>query len=38
MKDKFVNYLKEEITAAYGDYPAESPDFARIETPRTGTA
>jgi aldehyde dehydrogenase (NAD+) len=30
MKDKFVNYLKEEITAAYGDYPAESPDFARI--------
>jgi hypothetical protein len=37
MKDKFVNYLKEEITAAYGDYPAESPDFAR-RTPRTGTA
>jgi hypothetical protein len=31
MKDKFVNYLKEEITAAYGDYPAESPDFARIK-------
>jgi aldehyde dehydrogenase (NAD+) len=24
-----VNYFKEEITAAYGDYPAESPDFAK---------
>jgi aldehyde dehydrogenase (NAD+) len=29
-EEKFVNYLKEEITAAYGDYPAESPDFARL--------
>jgi aldehyde dehydrogenase (NAD+) len=30
MKDKFINYLKKEITAAYGYNPAESADFARI--------
>ncbi|MFQ3174031.1 MAG: aldehyde dehydrogenase (NAD+) [Flavobacterium sp.] len=30
VKNKFVNYLKEEITAAYGPNPEESPDFARI--------
>jgi aldehyde dehydrogenase (NAD+) len=30
MKNKFVNYLKDEITAAYGTKPQESPDFARI--------
>lgn len=30
MKDKFMAYLKDEITAAYGHKPEESPDFARI--------
>jgi aldehyde dehydrogenase (NAD+) len=30
MKNKFVSYLKEEITAAYGPNPEKSPDFARI--------
>lgn len=30
MKNHFVNYLKEEITKAYGENPAESHDFARI--------
>lgn len=30
MKNHFVNFLKEEITKAYGENPAESPDFARI--------
>ena len=30
MKPKFVNFLKEEISKAYGENPAESPDFARI--------
>lgn len=30
MKKRFVNYLKEEITNAYGENPIESPDFARI--------
>lgn len=30
MKKHFVNFLKEEITKAYGENPAESPDFARI--------
>lgn len=30
MKTHFVNFLKEEITKAYGENPAESPDFARI--------
>ncbi|WP_281298687.1 aldehyde dehydrogenase [Flavobacterium limnophilum] len=30
MKPHFVNFLKEEITKAYGENPAESPDFARI--------
>ena len=30
MKSHFVDYLKEEITKAYGDNPADSPDFARI--------
>lgn len=30
MKNKFVGYLKDEITAAYGSNPKESPDFARI--------
>lgn len=30
MKSHFVNYLKEEITKAYGKNPSESPDFARI--------
>ncbi|HEY4628298.1 MAG TPA: aldehyde dehydrogenase [Flavobacterium sp.] len=30
MKSHFVTYLKEEITKAYGQNPAESPDFARI--------
>jgi hypothetical protein len=36
MKDKFVNYLKEEITAAIS-ITSES-HFARPKTPRTGTA
>ena len=30
MKSHFVDYLKEEIIKAYGDNPADSPDFARI--------
>jgi len=30
MKSHFVNFLKEEITKAYGENPIESPDFARI--------
>lgn len=30
MKKRFVTYLKEEITNAYGENPIESPDFARI--------
>lgn len=30
MKKKFVEYLKEEITLAYGENPEVSPDFARI--------
>ncbi|MBX9808442.1 MAG: aldehyde dehydrogenase family protein, partial [Flavobacteriaceae bacterium] len=30
MKSHFVNFLKEEITKAYGENPVESPDFARI--------
>ncbi len=30
MKSHFVNFLKEEITKAYGENPADSPDFARI--------
>lgn len=30
MKTHFVNFLKEEITKAYCENPAESPDFARI--------
>jgi aldehyde dehydrogenase (NAD+) len=30
MKDKFIGYMKEEVTAAYGNNPKESPDFARI--------
>jgi aldehyde dehydrogenase (NAD+) len=30
MKTHFVNFLKEEITKAYGENPNESPDFARI--------
>jgi aldehyde dehydrogenase (NAD+) len=30
MKSHFVDYLKEEITKAYGKNPIDSPDFARI--------
>lgn len=30
MKKHFVDFLKDEITKAYGENPAESPDFARI--------
>ena len=30
MKSHFIGYLKEEITKAYGENPATSPDFARI--------
>lgn len=30
MKSHFVDYLKEEITKAYGTNPSNSPDFARI--------
>jgi aldehyde dehydrogenase (NAD+) len=30
IKNKFVNYLQDEIKAAYGTKPDESPDFARI--------
>ncbi|SDW56878.1 aldehyde dehydrogenase [Flavobacterium degerlachei] len=30
IKNKFVGYLKDEITAAYGSNPKESGDFARI--------
>lgn len=34
MKSHFVDYLKEEITKAYGQNPIESPDFARIVNSR----
>jgi aldehyde dehydrogenase (NAD+) len=34
VKNKFVTYLKDEITAAYGHNPKESPDFARIVNPK----
>jgi hypothetical protein len=27
MKDKFIGYMKEEVTAAYSNNPKESPDF-----------
>lgn len=30
MKSHFIDYLKEEITKAYGENPGESSDFARI--------
>jgi aldehyde dehydrogenase (NAD+) len=30
MKSKFIEFLKEEITNAYGDNPEISPDFPRI--------
>ncbi len=30
MKSHFIDYLKEEITKAYGENPNKSPDFARI--------
>jgi aldehyde dehydrogenase (NAD+) len=30
MKSHFVEFLKKEITKAYGENPKESPDFARI--------
>ncbi len=30
MKSHFVDYLKEEITKAYGENPCDSPDYARI--------
>jgi aldehyde dehydrogenase (NAD+) len=30
MKSHFIDYLKEEITKAYGENPSDSPDFARI--------
>jgi FMN-dependent NADH-azoreductase len=30
MKNKFIDYLKEEIIIAYGNEPEKSPDFARI--------
>jgi aldehyde dehydrogenase (NAD+) len=30
MKSHFIDYLKEEITKAYGENPSESLDFARI--------
>jgi len=30
MKSHFVDYLKKEITKAYGENPKNSPDFARI--------
>ena len=30
MKSHFIDFLKEEITKAYGENPVESPDFARI--------
>jgi aldehyde dehydrogenase (NAD+) len=30
MKSHFVDYLKKEITKAYGENPKKSPDFARI--------
>ncbi len=30
MKSHFVDYLKEEITKAYGENPSDSADFARI--------
>jgi aldehyde dehydrogenase (NAD+) len=31
MKDKFIDYMKEEVTAAYSNNPKESPDFARSQ-------
>lgn len=34
MKSHFVDYLKAEITLAYGKNPSESPDFARIVNSR----
>lgn len=30
VKEKFISFLKDEITAAYGDQPKMSPDFPRI--------
>jgi hypothetical protein len=30
MKNKFIDYLKEEIIIAYGNEPENLPDFARI--------
>ena len=30
MKSHFIDFLKEEITKAYGENPVDSPDFARI--------
>jgi aldehyde dehydrogenase (NAD+) len=30
MKSHFIDYLKDEITKAYGNNPSKSPDFARI--------
>lgn len=30
MKSHFVDYLKNEITKAYGENPSDSPDYARI--------
>ena len=30
MKSHFIDFLKEEITKAYGENPIDSPDFARI--------
>lgn len=34
MKSHFVNYLKEEISKAYGENPIQSPDYARIINPK----
>ncbi|WP_310379085.1 aldehyde dehydrogenase [Flavobacterium sp.] len=34
MKSHFVNYLKEEISKAYGENPEQSPDYARIINPK----
>jgi aldehyde dehydrogenase (NAD+) len=36
MKNKFIDYLKEEITAAYSNNQKESPDFARIVNVKIG--
>jgi aldehyde dehydrogenase (NAD+) len=36
MKNKFIDYLKEEIITAYGDEPEKSPDFARIVNVKIG--